>query len=134
MLHSWIGILMHLSTSEALLQHLIVFEWNILKCKFICLWHYFHLEDEKGKVAPVLKWQTLNHKNLWGIGCIDPCFLSLGTRWRWVVSFVSLSLYPMERTSGTHWIGGWVGPRAGLDDMEWLNTSFNMAAIWLKMF
>jgi hypothetical protein len=19
---------------------------------------------------------------------------------------------------GTHWIGGWVGPRAGLDDME----------------
>jgi hypothetical protein len=22
---------------------------------------------------------------------------------------------PGERTSGTHWIGGWVGPRAGLD-------------------
>jgi hypothetical protein len=21
-------------------------------------------------------------------------------------------------TPGTHWIGGWVGPRAGLDDME----------------
>jgi hypothetical protein len=22
---------------------------------------------------------------------------------------------PRERASGTHWIGGWVGPRAGLD-------------------
>jgi hypothetical protein len=23
-----------------------------------------------------------------------------------------------ERSLGTHWIGGWVGPRAGLDDVE----------------
>jgi hypothetical protein len=23
-----------------------------------------------------------------------------------------------ERVHGTHWIGGWVGPRTGLDDME----------------
>jgi hypothetical protein len=22
------------------------------------------------------------------------------------------------KASGTHWIGGWVGPTAGLDDME----------------
>jgi hypothetical protein len=25
---------------------------------------------------------------------------------------------PRERTLGIHWIGGWVCPRAGLDDME----------------
>jgi hypothetical protein len=25
---------------------------------------------------------------------------------------------PGERAPGTHWIGGWVGPRAGLDDLE----------------
>jgi hypothetical protein len=25
------------------------------------------------------------------------------------------ALYPQERTTGTHWIGGWVGLRAGLD-------------------
>jgi hypothetical protein len=25
---------------------------------------------------------------------------------------------PRERGPGTHWIGGWVGPRAGLDDVE----------------
>jgi hypothetical protein len=25
---------------------------------------------------------------------------------------------PGERPPGTHWIGGWVNPRAGLDNME----------------
>jgi hypothetical protein len=25
---------------------------------------------------------------------------------------------PEERTPGIHWIGGWVGPRTGLDDVE----------------
>jgi hypothetical protein len=25
---------------------------------------------------------------------------------------------PGEREPGTHWIGGWVGPRAGLEDVE----------------
>jgi hypothetical protein len=35
-----------------------------------------------------------------------------------VVSFTPLSLYPRERVHGTQWIGGWVGPRAGLDDVE----------------
>jgi hypothetical protein len=25
---------------------------------------------------------------------------------------------PEERTPGTYWVGGWVGPRAGLDDLE----------------
>jgi hypothetical protein len=25
---------------------------------------------------------------------------------------------PGERAPGTHWIGGWVGPRAGLEDVE----------------
>jgi hypothetical protein len=25
---------------------------------------------------------------------------------------------PGERAPGTHWIGGWVDPRAGLDDMQ----------------
>jgi hypothetical protein len=25
---------------------------------------------------------------------------------------------PRERAPGTHWIGGWVGSRAGIDDVE----------------
>jgi hypothetical protein len=28
------------------------------------------------------------------------------------------ALTPGERASGTHWIGGWIDPRACLDDME----------------
>jgi hypothetical protein len=34
----------------------------------------------------------------------------------WVVSVTPRPHFnPGESTSGTHWIGGWVGPRAGLD-------------------
>jgi len=32
----------------------------------------------------------------------------------WVVNATPRALYPRERP-GTHYIGGWVGPRAGLD-------------------
>jgi hypothetical protein len=32
------------------------------------------------------------------------------------------ALPPGERAPGTHWIGGWVGPRTGLDDMEKRNV------------
>jgi hypothetical protein len=40
--------------------------------------------------------------------------LDIGTRWRWVVDFMPRPLYP----SGTHWVGGWVGPRPGLVNVE----------------
>jgi hypothetical protein len=35
-----------------------------------------------------------------------------------MVSFTPRPLYPRERAPGTHWIGGWVNPRVGLDDVE----------------
>jgi hypothetical protein len=63
-------------------------------------------------------WALLLHEVVCGSGCIDPHFLDLSISWRWVVSFTPRPLYPRERAPGTHWIGGWVGPRAGLDDME----------------
>jgi hypothetical protein len=53
-----------------------------------------------------------------GSGCIDPHFLDLGASWRWVVSFTPRPLYRWGRSLGTNWIGGWVGPRAGLDNVE----------------
>jgi hypothetical protein len=28
------------------------------------------------------------------------------------------TIYPKERAPGTHWIEGWVGPRAGVDGVE----------------
>jgi hypothetical protein len=35
------------------------------------------------------------------------------------------ALYPEERTTGTHWTGGWVGPRAGLETRG-LKKSFRL--------
>jgi hypothetical protein len=54
-------------------------------------------------------------KAYWGSGGTSPRILHLDTRWRWMVSFTGRPLYPRVRASGTHWIGGWVGPRADLD-------------------
>jgi hypothetical protein len=54
-------------------------------------------------------------KTYWGSGGTAPCILDLCTRWSWVVSFTHRPLYPQGKSPGTHWIGGWMGPRAGLD-------------------
>jgi hypothetical protein len=36
----------------------------------------------------------------------------------WLVSFNPRVLYRRETAPGTHWLGGWVDPRAGLDAVE----------------
>jgi hypothetical protein len=36
-----------------------------------------------------------------------------------------------ERSPGTHWIGGWVNPRAGLDDVE-KRKLFTLAGLELR--
>jgi hypothetical protein len=50
-----------------------------------------------------------------GSGIIAPLILEVGTGWRWVVSFTPRPRTPRERAYGTHWIGGLVGPRTGLN-------------------
>jgi hypothetical protein len=57
-------------------------------------------------------------KTYWGSGCTVPRTLHLGTSWRWVVSFTPLPLYRRVRVPRYHWIGGWVGPGTGLEDVE----------------
>jgi hypothetical protein len=69
----------------------------------------------KVKLSLCLSNQILHHEGVWGSGCIDPHSLDLSTNLRWVVSFTPLPLYPLVRDPGTHWIGGFVSPRAGLD-------------------
>jgi hypothetical protein len=39
-----------------------------------------------------------------------------------------------ERAFGTHWIGGWVGPRTGLDDVEKRNNKNNNNNLKLRGF
>jgi hypothetical protein len=51
---------------------------------------------------------------VWGIGGIAPFILKIGTRWRWVVIFTPWRLYSRGKTL-SHWTGGWVAHRAGLD-------------------
>jgi hypothetical protein len=54
-------------------------------------------------------------KTYWGSGGIAPRILDLGTKWgEWSASRPGC-FTPRERSSGTHWIGGWVGPSAVLD-------------------
>jgi hypothetical protein len=50
-------------------------------------------------------------KEYWGIGCITHSALDGG---EWSASRPGRFI-PRERVPGTHWIGGWVGPRAVLD-------------------
>jgi hypothetical protein len=50
--------------------------------------------------------------------CIDPHCLDLSISWRWVVSFTPLPLYPWGKRPQYPWIGGWVDPRASLEDVE----------------
>jgi hypothetical protein len=45
-------------------------------------------------------------------------FPYLGSNWSWVVSVTPRPRYPRRKRPGTHWKGGWVRPRAGLDDVE----------------
>jgi hypothetical protein len=55
-------------------------------------------------------------------GCIDPHFLYLFTGWTWMVSFTPGHFILGEKRPRTHWIGGWVGHSAVLDDVSiaWL--------------
>jgi hypothetical protein len=50
-----------------------------------------------------------SHEDVWGSRGIAPYILNLGIRWRWSAS------RPGRFIFGTHWVGGWVGPIAGLD-------------------
>jgi hypothetical protein len=54
-------------------------------------------------------------KAYWGIEGIAPRIINFGTRWGEWSDLRPGSFNPRERAPGTHWIGGWVGPRAGLD-------------------
>jgi hypothetical protein len=70
----------------------------------------------KGKAVPVLFFYTEHHvmKSYWGSGVWLHAFLTsaLGGR-EWSASRPG-RFTPRERAPGTHWIGGWVAPRAVL--------------------
>jgi hypothetical protein len=72
---------------------------------FVCSTH-----KGKRKSYPCALTEHHAMKAYWGSGSIAPLILCPRHWMGWVVSFT-----PTERAPGTHWIGGWVGPRAVLD-------------------
>jgi hypothetical protein len=57
-------------------------------------------------------------KMYWGVDVWIHIFLTLAlVGGEWSASRPS-RFTPIDRVPGTHWIGGWVGPRAGLEDVE----------------
>jgi hypothetical protein len=98
---------------------------------FLCLHHFTQADDGitpwnrprlplqkcKCKVVPVFN-QSPSNEDGRGSGGIAPRILNLGSRWKWVVS-ITLGHFTRRKTApDTHCIGGWVGPRAGLDTVE----------------
>jgi hypothetical protein len=65
----------------------------------------------KGKGKFTLEQDTKAQRRSRGIAF---SFFNLGGRWGWVVNATPRPFYTQER-HGTHCIGGWVGPKAGLD-------------------
>jgi hypothetical protein len=60
-------------------------KWGLLRVAVQVL--YWKAKVKVKKVVPVLN-EAPRHEDLWGSWSIAPHILTLGTRWRWVVSFV----------------------------------------------
>jgi hypothetical protein len=87
---------------------------------YILQWLTVSAQDYDSKVNVKVKLSLCLNKHhamkaYWEVEVYLHSFFELGTRWRWVVNFTPRLLYPRGRGPGTHWIGGWVGPRAVLD-------------------
>jgi hypothetical protein len=61
---------------------------------------------------------TLCHEDVWRSGSIDPPFLTLPLNGDERSAIRPGRFTPRERAAGSHWIGGWVGLGACLDDVE----------------
>jgi hypothetical protein len=62
--------------------------------------------------------QATRNEDVLGSGDIAPLFLTVAVNGgEWSTSRPG-RFTPGERAPGTHWIGGWVDLRAGLDDQE----------------
>jgi hypothetical protein len=77
--------------------------------------HNFYIKVE---LSPCLLNYSLLHEDLWGsVGIAHPSLTSALNGGEWSASRRG-RFTPGVRASSTHWIGGWVGPRGGLDAVE----------------
>jgi hypothetical protein len=74
-----------------------------------------HLTNpSEGKVIPVLNKLSTTPGRCMREWMYSSIVFGLGTTWKLAVSFRPCLFTPEGRTTCTHWIGGWVVPRAGL--------------------
>jgi hypothetical protein len=85
------------------------------------------LDKEMHQWKYILTWNGGGGETCWRSSCLEPLILNLGTRWKWVVNIKPRPSYP-----GTHWIGGFVSPRAGLDDLK--NRRLRQPQSWSRRF
>jgi hypothetical protein len=76
--------------------------------KNVFMWEICKKGKVKFTLGQAMKAQT-------GVEIYLYCSFNLGARWGWVVNAKPHLLYPWERDLVPIVIGGWVGPRAGLD-------------------
>jgi hypothetical protein len=89
---------------------------NPPQCHFVhhmtCYYTYY---QKKAKLSLCLISQVLCHEYIWGSGGIAPPFLTSALdEGEWSASRPWRST-PGERAPCTHWTGGWVCPKVGLD-------------------
>jgi hypothetical protein len=100
-----------------------VYDWSI-HSKDTCIRMLYKTACDHGqfmvevKVIPWLNSLSTMPWRCMGEWRYNYTILDLGIRWRWMASFTSLLCYPWETAPGTHWTGGCVGPRAGVDTVE----------------
>jgi hypothetical protein len=106
----WLRILwMHKSFRPYSLHNLQIFLPGVSVCTIL----YF----SQVQVGICLGSLDCEH-HIWGSGVRAPSFLTLVLDWsKWLASRPCYFI-PKERAPGSHWIGGWVGPRLGLDAAE----------------
>jgi hypothetical protein len=85
--------------------------------QYLCSRDYSILVKVTLKLSLCFNWAP-RHEGVLGEWRYSSTHCDFGTRLRWVVGFTPRLLYPMEGAPLTHWIGGWVGPRAVLDAMK----------------
>jgi hypothetical protein len=107
------GVLFHQTRFKCQINRLLC-TWLFRNDNYRTLCIFLCVKDNDKEVAPVLN-EVPHHDEVWRTGCTAPRALNLGTRWsEWSASRLS-RFNPREGVPETHWIGGWTGPRTGLE-------------------
>jgi hypothetical protein len=102
------------------LSRSVLSDWSQFYASFLI--KLLSLSQPRDKIVAVLKYSEC-HEDVW------ESILNLGTRRGWVL-FTSRPLYPWGKSPFTHWIGGWVGPTAGLDAVSKKSHPYHPYRCW----